>query len=137
MARNSLGYQLNKQPIAQSFYVDEPSGCYVTKVEAFFKSKSTADPVMLQLRPMINGFPSSNVIIPGSETVIPASAVQYSTNAAANKKTRFEFDEPIFLSGQRDYAFVIATNTSNYELFGAQGDTFVIGSTEKIQFRSR
>ena len=133
MAQTSLGYDVDKYSIAQSFYVSEEKGIYLTAIDVFFKTVTDPNtlPVLLELRPMINGFPSSNVIIPGSETVIPASAVQYSTNADATKKTRFEFDEPIFLSGQRDYAFVIATNTSNYELFGAQGDTFVIGSTEK------
>lgn len=131
MAKTSLGYDVDKYSIAQSFYVSERKGIYLTAIDVFFKTVSDANtlPVLMELRPMVNGFPSSNIIIPGSETLIPAASVNYSTNASV--KTRFEFEEPIFLSGDRDYAFVIATNTSNYELFGAQGDTFVIGSTEK------
>ena len=36
MAITSLGYDLNKQPIAQSFFVDETNGVYATKVQLFF-----------------------------------------------------------------------------------------------------
>ena len=39
MAITSLGYDLNKQPIAQSFFVDETNGVYATKVQLFFSSK--------------------------------------------------------------------------------------------------
>ena len=39
--------------------------------------------------------------------------------------------EQLYSMNFRDYCFVVATNSSNYELFGATGDTFVIGSTEK------
>ena len=39
MAVTSTGYQLNKQPIAQSFFIDEPNGIYVTKVDLFFDSE--------------------------------------------------------------------------------------------------
>lgn len=131
MAQTTLGYQVDKYSIAQSFYVSEEHGIYLTAIDVFFKTVTDPNtlPVLMELRPMINGFPSSSTIIPGSEIVVPASSVNYSTNASA--KTRFEFEEPVYLSGARDYAFVIATNTSNYELFGATGDTFVIGSTEK------
>ena len=38
---NSLGYQQNKNPIAQSFYIDETNGIYVTKINLYFKKYST------------------------------------------------------------------------------------------------
>jgi hypothetical protein len=131
MAQTSLGYQVDKYSIAQSFYVSDEEGIFLTAIDLYFKTMVDPNtlPVLMELRPMVNGFPSSTTIIPGSETVIPASSIKYSTDASA--KTRFEFEEPIFLSGARAYAFIVATNTSNYELFGATGDTFVIGSTEK------
>ena len=77
---------------------------------------------------MVNGFPSAVTSIPGSEVTVTASNINVSTDASA--VTNFEFDEPIFLEGLRDYCFVVQTNTSKYKLFAAQGDTFVLGSTE-------
>ena len=131
MAKTSVGYQVDQYSIAQSFFVKEQNGIFLTAVDLFFKTftGSTTLPVMIELRPMVNGFPSSEVVIPGSEVSVNASNVNFSTNASL--RTRFEFDEPIFLLGPRDYAIVVRTNTSKYELFAATGDTFVIGSTEE------
>lgn len=131
MAKTSLGYEIDKYSIAQSFFVKENEGIYLTAIDLFFSTTTgtTTLPVMLELRPMVNGFPSSNVMIPGSEVTVAAANINFSTTAAT--KTRFEFDEPIFLQGPRDYAFLVHTNTSKYELFAAVGDTFVIGSTEE------
>ena len=131
MTQTSLGYNVDQYAIAQSFYIYQPEGIFLTAIDVFFKPVSDPNtvPVLLEMRPMENGQPSANIMIPGSEVVVPAARVQYSTDASLS--TRFEFEEPIFLRGLRDYCFVVATNTSNYELFGATGDTFVIGSTEK------
>ena len=54
MAITTLGYQVNKQPIAQSFYINERNGIYCTKVELFFAAKDASLPVQIQIRPMIN-----------------------------------------------------------------------------------
>jgi len=130
MALTSTGYQIDTYSIAQSFFVEQTKGVFLLGVDLFFKSTTNPDtslPVMLELRPMNNGFPSSTIVIPGSETSVNRSAVQFSSNAS--KATRFNFEEPIFLSGLKDYAIVVSTNTSFYELFASVGDTFVIGST--------
>jgi hypothetical protein len=131
MAQTSLGYNIDQYSIAQSFYIYQEEGIFLTAVDVYFKTVSDPNtvPVLLELRPMENGQPSSTILIPGSEIAVPASRIQYSTDASLS--TRFEFEEPIFLSGLKDYCFVLATNSSNYELFGATGDTFVLGSTEK------
>ena len=38
MGQTSTGYRVGKQPIAQSFFVAEPTGIYVTKVDLFFQT---------------------------------------------------------------------------------------------------
>lgn len=133
MAQTSLGYQVDKYTVAQSFFVKEQKGIFLTAIDLYFKtiagSGSTTLPVAIEVRPMNDGFPSAETIIPGSEVSVSAANVNFSTNASSS--TRFLFDEPIFLRGPKDYAFVVSTNTSQYELFAAMGDTFVIGSTEK------
>ena len=128
MAKTSLGYQVDGYSIAQSFYVENVKGIFLTAIDLYFKTVSTTTslPVKMELRSMLNGQPTTTVI-PGSLVTVNSSDVNYSTNAST--ATRFEFDEPIFLQGLRDYAFVMATNTSHYELFASVSDTFVIGST--------
>ena len=89
MARNSLGYQLNKQPIAQSFYVDRTSGIYVTSVDLFFSQVATDLPIQIQIRPMDNGLPSSSQIIPG--TIKLLSNLNNSDNVSADCTTAVNF----------------------------------------------
>lgn len=131
MAATSLAYEVDKYSLAQSFYIDEENGIFITKILLYFQNigKSPKLPVQLELRPMVNGFPSSSTMIPGSEVVVKSANITVSTDASSH--TNFEFDEPIFLNGLTDYCFVVASNTADYKLFAAQGDTFVLGSTEE------
>ena len=129
MATTSLGYKINKHPIAQSFFVDEVSGIYVTKVDLYFKSKDENFPVSLQLRPMENGFPSGTEIIPGSQVVVPGGSVN--ANASATAVTSFAFPEPIYLKGLTDYAIVVTADSKDYEIWVAQTNEFLVGSTER------
>ena len=131
MALTSKGYQLNKQPIAQSFYINALSGIYCTKVDLFFAAKDTALPVQIQIRPMINGFPSSTKIIPGTIKVLPASSVNVDTSGPALTATTFEFDEPVFLQGQEDYALVVIADSKDYQIYIAEINDFLFGSTER------
>ena len=92
MAVTSQGYQVNKQPIAQSFFIDEPNGIYCTKVDLFFAAKDASLPVQIQIRPMVNGFPSSVSIIPGTTKLLPASSVNTDVTGPDLTPTTFEFD---------------------------------------------
>lgn len=123
----SLGYQINRNPLAQSFYVEEINGVYLTKVDLFFKSRVTTSPVSLQIRPMVNGFPSTSEIIPQSTVYVNGSNVNISDDATA--ATSFTFDEPLYLRGLFDYAIVVTANSEKYEIFIAQVDEFEVGTT--------
>jgi hypothetical protein len=107
--------------------VDEPSGCYVTKIDLYFKTKGTAAPVMLQLRPMVNGFPSVAEIVPSSNVYVNTANINVSADATS--ATTFEFEEPIYLKGLVDYAIVITTTDADYEIYIAQIDEYVVGTT--------
>ena len=80
-------------PLAQTFMVTAPSGMFVTKVECYFKTKDTAIPVQLQIRPVVNGAPSSDHIVPGSTVFVNPTSVQVPTTqtqaAALAKPTTF------------------------------------------------
>ena len=125
----------NRDPLAQSFRVTEPNGMFVTKVQTYFKSKDTTIPVELQIRPMVNGSPSATEIIGNavkflnpSSVNTPASQTQASVTSAP---TTFEFDEPIFLNPDTEYAIVLLAESTSYEAYVAETYAFELGSTEK------
>lgn len=122
----SLGYQINRNPIAQSFFVDESSGIYLTKVELYFKTAG-ADPVCLQIRPMVNGIPSTTSIVPQSIVYVNGSNINGSSDASLT--TTFAFEEPLYLKGLTDYAIVVISSSPNAEIFIAQIDEFEVGTT--------
>lgn len=131
MSVNSLGYRVNKNPIAQSFFVDETNGFYITKIGLYFKStfSPTANlqlPISLHLRPMRDGHPSDVEIVPGSTVYVPYNNVN--TSADATSVTFFEFDEPIYLTGLTDYAIVVYAETPEYEIWISELDGTIIGS---------
>jgi len=130
MAQTSIGYRVGKQPLAQSFFVDDPGGIYCTKIDLFFRAVDTNAPVQVQLRPMINGIPSPSQILPGaikSRTGLTSS----DTSTDATVATSFEFDEPVYLKGLTDFAIMIIADSKNFEVYVAEINKFVVGSTEK------
>jgi len=131
MAVNSLGYVSSKNPIAQSIYIDEPTGIFVTKIKLFFKSRVNpgnvyVPQVSVQLRPMRNGVPSITDIIPGSVVYLNSSAINVSADGSTG--TDFVFDEPVFLDGLRDYAIVLYSEIPDYEVYISEIDKQIIGS---------
>lgn len=118
-----------RDPLAQSFFVEGPNGIYLTKVDLYFATKDAAIPVQVQIRPIVNGHPSSTDIIPGSIKFLAPSSVNISSNATAI--TSFEFDEPLFLAPSTEYAIVILAESTDYNVFVAEISEFLIGSTER------
>jgi len=123
----SLGYNISRNPIAQSFYVDQPTGCYITKVDLYFSAKGSSAPVMIQIRPMVNGFPSTSEIVPSSTVYVNTANVNTSANVSL--ATSFEFEEPVYLKGTTDYCIVCTTTDPNYLIYIAQIDEYEVGTT--------
>ena len=107
-------------PLAQTFNVDRsecPNGVYVSSVDVFFSAVDATLPVTLQLRPVVNEFPSSSQIIPFSEVTLNASDV--TANAAtpnvavSTTATRFTFESPVYLYPD-EYAIVLTSPSSSY-----------------------
>ena len=126
-----------ENPLSQTFTVDNPFGLVLTKVDLFFRSKDTGNlPVSIQIRPVENGKPSETVIIPDSQvflnpsqvTAIPAGATL--SNIQANPTT-FTFDEPVHLEPNTEYAIVVTSSSTEYEVYSAQTQQTVLGSTSR------
>mgnify|MGYP007000158911 len=49
-------------PLAQTFVVPSDGGAFITSLDVFFKTKSSNIPVTVQIRPVVNGYPSHRVI---------------------------------------------------------------------------
>jgi hypothetical protein len=127
MSQNSLGYQNNSHPLAQSIFIDDPNGIYLTKIDLYFRSKDATLPVQVHLRPMVNGFPSTDVILPQSTVFVNGPDINTSDDASA--ETSFEFQEPVYLKGFVDYAIVVQCQTSATQIYIAQVDEYVLGTT--------
>ena len=128
-----------KDPLAQSFIVEEDSGVFITKVQLYFATKAQDDRVVaIQFRVMENGVPSST-IVPGSTKVLAPASVTAVNDSVADPSnaqvlaspTEFELDEPVYLMGGREYAMVVACDTSEYNVYISRVGDYKLGATDE------
>ena len=118
-----------RDPLAQSFFIPDQDGVFITSIDVFFETKDDIIPVEMQLRPMVNGHPSSEDIIPGSVVFKSPTGINISANASV--ATNFEFEEPVYLLPYQEYAVVLIAETDEYNVFVAKAGDFILGSTEQ------
>jgi len=112
-------------PLAQTFLISPaqyPQGLFVEKLRVCFKSKDDTVPVTLQLRPTVNGYPSSTVVYPyGSVTLTPDKVKVSDSPDLDNesKYTDFVFDSPVYML-PGEHAFVLLSNCNKYEAYVAE-----------------
>jgi hypothetical protein len=116
-------------PIAQTFMVDDNGGAFITSMDLFAQSKDENIPITLQIREVVNGYPS-RTIVPFGEVVLNPS--QVSISADASVATKFTFNSPVYLQEKTEYCLCLLANTNNYNMWVARvGDTQV-GSDRTI-----
>jgi hypothetical protein len=98
-------------PLAQSFACDEPTGVFLTKVDLYFQAKDNILPVSCQIRTMDLGTPTQTVL-PFSHVTLPPSKVKISNDASI--PTTFEFESPVYIEGDQEYALVVLSNSNAY-----------------------
>ena len=132
-------------PLAQTFLVDdmqEPDGVWIHSVDLFLARKpSSGVPITVQIRPTVNGYPHSSVVIPFAEAVVEQKDVKTTlalTEATipnpdnADTYTRFKFSSPVYLT-PGEYSIVVMSNSDEYECYIAEmGEERVGPSTERI-----
>ena len=126
-------------PMCQTFHVDPnafPKGLFLRNVTLNFYSKDTKVPIKVQVRPVVNGFPSASKVVPFSEVLLNPDKVQVSTTANASvanttSRTTFTFDSPVYLTPD-EYALVITSNSTDYKLHMAEEGKTSTGSIAKI-----
>lgn len=135
-------------PLAQTFLVDQtfhPSGVMITGIRLLIKSVDPNIPMQVQLRPVVNGYPHSSAVIPGSDTVVNASdctvcseqtlAAKYAAGGNplddATMYTQVDFSGPVFLQQGAEYCIVLMANSVKYQVYVSRmGDTIL--GTERL-----
>jgi len=122
----------NHDPLAQSFYVRDNTGIFLTDVEVFFETKDEELPVTLQIRPMIAGVPS-NEVVPFSEVTLDPDQVVLSADGSV--PTKFTFPSPVYLPGPQSlevrsapiasqqssvFSVVLLSGSPNYRVYIAE-----------------
>ena len=112
-------------PLAQTFLI-APSqysqGMFIEKVRVCFKTKDATAPVTLQLRPSVNGYPSSTVIYPYGTVTLTPDKVKVTDSPDLNdatKYTDFIFDTPVYMQ-PGEHSFVLVSNSNGYEMYVAE-----------------
>jgi len=126
-------------PLAQTFKVNNEFGVTLTKVELFFKSKpaNVSLPVSIHIRPVENGKPSYSTMVPDSQVFVNRANVIVSELSSQlvtiqGNGTSFVFDEPVYLAPGQDYAIVVTSQSTEYELFSARTSESVINTTGRF-----
>jgi hypothetical protein len=115
-------------PIAQTFRIksSDTNGAnftFISDVDVYFKRKDTSVGVTLQLREVLNGYPTSKVL-PFGVKHLESQDVLVSANGTS--ATKFAFDNPVKLKADTEYCFVVIPdgNSPEYLIFTAK-----VGST--------
>jgi hypothetical protein len=116
-------------PLAQTFLIDNPSGAFITSMDIFFKTKDLAIPVTLQIRGVVNGYPSNEILAFGE---VVKDAVDVTVSADATSATNFVFPSPVYLRQNQEYAICLLANSNQYEAYVAEIGKNSIGTTRRI-----
>jgi len=101
-------------PLAQTFTLANDS--FITSVQLWF-TNSTADTVQVAIATVEDGIPTGDYL---AVAVLPGSSIN--SNGTA---TKFTFPTPVFVSGETEYAFIVATNDNLLAV-----ETAVLGKTD-------
>ena len=120
-------------PIAQTFIVEntDGQGLFLTKLEVFFRTKSSTLPITLQVREVVNGFPGPRIIPFGSVTLFPD---EINVSEDALSPTIFRFSSPVFLQDRTEYCFVLlpAGNNPDYNIWVSELGGNQLGTTNRV-----
>ena len=124
-------------PLAETFLVNSdqyPQGVVLSSVRVCFKTKDVSAPVQLQIRPVINGYPSSSIVYPYADVSLTPDKVNTCTIPNiedSTKYTEFRFDVPVLLL-PGEHSIVLLSNSVGYETFVAEKDQTNLASSAKI-----
>ena len=122
-------------PLAQTFFISAdfyPKGITITSLDLFFRTKDANLPVRVEIRPTVNGFPSSSVAIPLTQVAKNSSEVNVpAVGSNSLTATNFAFQAPVHLL-PGEYAVVVLTDSLDYTTFISRIGERQLGSTDFV-----
>lgn len=111
-----------RDPIAQSFLVSSaqhPNGIALSSIDLFFRTKDDTIPVIIEIRPSVNGYPNNSVTIASSRIVVSPDDIVIGTNPDGTQiPTTMRFAAPVFLP-PGEYHIVARSNSNSYTVWTA------------------
>lgn len=105
-------------PLAQSFFIDDENGCFVTHLDLFFKKKPGLPvPIIVEIVEMKDGFPGSVTVPFGKKFLYPSNINIDASKGTA--RTTVRWDAPIYLSARKEYCVMLTTASTEYEVWVA------------------
>ena len=102
-------------PLAQSFYIPDSTGIFVTSCEVYFETVDDSNvPVQLDIRTVKLGTPTQEVL-PFSQINLNPDQITTSTNGSVS--TKFTFKAPVYLSPATEYAICMLSSSAKYRVF--------------------
>jgi len=129
-----------QDPLAQTFYIQNTGGAFLSKIDIFFAKKDANIPVTMELREVVNGYPGIKVLPFSRVTLKPEQVNVSSTNVmlngvltpAADTPTTFEFPSPVYVQDGAQYAIVLMAETQNYIVWISQMGETVPGTERTV-----
>lgn len=135
-----------RDPVAQTFFTPEPAsakqnyGIFVSSVDLFFKSKPVAGapqlPVTVRLVTTVNGYPTQEIL--ASATIFPDGVnttdgiSTVPSISSSSTKTKFTFDNPVYLAPSTEYAIVVFSESPEYEVWISELGESIIGTDRRV-----
>jgi hypothetical protein len=121
-------------PLAQTFSIEsdniqEISGRFLSSVDVYFFDKDDTLPITMEIRTVVNGYPTRKVL-PFSRVIKQSADVNTSSTAAT--ATTFTFPSLVFAEINTDYAIVLKCATPEYKCWITRIGDIDIGGTRTI-----
>lgn len=128
-------------PVAQAFVLDADT--FVSSLDIYFKQVDVfSDRIFVELRTMVNGYPSSTVL---SKKYYTPDQIQPFCSDDSSRAFRVNWDVPVFLEGKTRYCFVVGGASPNSRIWVARlgeevanmpGKIVESPATTEVSFRS-
>jgi hypothetical protein len=117
-------------PLAQTFLIDQPGGVFLGQIKIYVANEDSTIPLNVSIREVENGIPTQKVV-PGTDLVVYPGSIATSNNGSL--ATTLNFDYPVYLSEDTEYAIVLISQSDAYSVWIAeQGQKDVLNPTHRI-----
>jgi len=108
-------------PLAQTFFTyGIKGGCFITKLDVYFQSKDASIPVRVEIRNAVNGYPGPGSAIVSKDAFVELSPSSINLSNNASVATTFTFPAPVYLEEDKDYCFVLLSNSNSYNVWTSE-----------------